>query len=893
MKLALALLFCLTVTGAVRAAEPIVQESFDGNAIQQPWKSIVAGGGTIVVKDGWVTFDAGPGGKSMIQRTNDRDNITVSAHLARWAAIYLVWDDNNWCGVGKISPTPFGRFYSIAVENGKPVEVDHRGVDFNGRHVVHIQLGKDHVSFQYGTPDITMRTILRPASYKGAPKLIIAGIANTDEDKPFTTGLAADAEKRSGAIDDLEIQPTDDADLTLTPVQIEAVKHPQEEPVNALIKKSDNDPTYQQIVGYYPPFRSPREVVGVANHPLDIGVDWLGRIDVSPWTDPLAWFEVGDPAKPLGLEGHPFKRRLLKGYLPLITLKRTIDSVQYQLQIFGWSEDFSVTKPLIAYARLTAHSQTGTALPEQAALVWDQEKHRKVFTRPAGQKDQATWCVKFEFPKPETCQLVDQKEFNSKWEQTAQYWQKRLAPANCFDVPDKRVREAYRAWIAYSLLDTDTINGWVEPHDGAGFYEEMFGYSVALHTMAMDQFGFHKDAADALATQIHFQQPDGLYTQACGLCDPGSFLAGLARHYRMTGDRAWLKKVAPAIVKQCDWLIQQRSAAPKSGMLKGLIKYRPYNDYPSPTYNYLGNAWCAEGMIETGKALAEIDYPGADKLSAQGEKYAQDIRDSMTASLFDYHGHTLLPMEPDTHRLLKMGKYQGGDYWGLMASPVLATDILPPDGKAASVITDMLQNRQGLIAGVCAFDEGIDHAYTYGYLLNEMKLGHTRRTLLGFWSFLAFGMTRDTYSPVEITMIKTGENQYTLPHMYSCTQQLRILRDMLLREDGKTLWIGQGIPRAWLEAGKHVAVNNATTYFGPTSYRIEPQPDGSMKVHVDAPTRQPPAEIRIVLRDPQMRTIASVQPTPAANISHAQDTLTWQNPSGSVDFVVQFQTAKK
>jgi hypothetical protein len=884
-----ALMLCLFLSGVVQAAEPIIQEDFNGNEIQQPWQKTVAGNGTIVVKDGWVTFAAGPGGKSMIQRTNQRDNITVSADLARWAAIYLVWDKNNWCAVGKISPTPFGRFYSIAVVNGKPQEVDHRGVDFNGRHVVRIQLGQDHVSFQYSTPEITMRSILRPALFKGAPKLIIAGIAYTDYDKPFGAGLAADAEQRSGAIDDLQVEATPENDLTLTPAEIEAVKNPQEEPVNELLKKSAQDPTYEQIVGYYPPFRSPREIVGVADHPLDIGVDWLGRIDVSPWTDPLTWFEVGDSPKPLGLEGHPFERRLLNGYLPLITLRRTMDGVQYQLQIFGWSEDFSVTKPLIAYARLTASGQTaGTPLPAEAALVWDQEKHRKIFKRPEDQKDQASWCVKFEFPKPESCQLVSQKEFDSKWNQTAQYWQKRLAPAACFDLPDERVMEAYRAWIAYSLLNTDTINGWVEPHDGAGFYETMFGYSVSLHTMAMDQYGFHQYAANALAAQIHFQQPDGLYTQECGLCDPGSFLAALARHYQMMGDRAWLKKVEPAIVKQCDWLIEQRSQAPTGGMLKGIIKFRPYNDYPSPTYNYLGNAWCAEGMIECGRALADIGNPEAGKISAEGEQYAQDLRDSMAAATFDHDGATLLPMEPDTHRLLKMGRYLGGDYWGLVASPLLATDILPPGGKTASLITDMLQNRQGLIAGVCAFDQGIDHAYTYGYLVNEMEQGQIRNTLLGFWSFLAFGMTRDTYSPVEVTMIKSGENQYTLPHTYSCTQQLRLLRDMLLREDGQTLWIGQGIPRAWLEAGKHVAIKDATTYFGKTSYRLEPQEDGSIKVHLDCPNRQAPVEIRICLRDPQMREISEVQANSGLKLQHHNEMIIWSNPKGSADLLVRF-----
>ena len=207
--------------------------------------------------------------------------------------------------------------------------------------------------------------------------------------------------------------------------------------------------------------------------------------------------------------------------------------------------------------------------------------------------------------------------------------------------------------------------------------------------------------------------------------------------------------------------------------------------------------------------MKEIDAPEAAALADEAERYRQDILDSMKAAAFRRDGMTLLPMEPDTHRLLKISKYRGGDYWGLIASPLLGTDLLAADDPRTTWIVDLMEKRGGLIAGVCEFEGGIDHAYTFGYLNNALKRDEVRKALLGFWSFLAFGMTRDTYSPVEVSMIATGENHYTLPHLYSCTEQLRLLRNLLVREDGGVLWLGQGIPRAWLEPGKHVAVERA------------------------------------------------------------------------------------
>src|SRR6185312_3677779 len=103
--------------------------------------------------------------------------------------------------------------------------------------------------------------------------------------------------------------------------------------------------------------------------PLDIGVDWLARLDVSPWTDPTAWFEVGTPPAPLGREGVPISRRLLHGYLPIDVLTTTRDGIDYEMTVFGWSEDFSVDKPLFAYARLVARSTNGITAPQRFALV--------------------------------------------------------------------------------------------------------------------------------------------------------------------------------------------------------------------------------------------------------------------------------------------------------------------------------------------------------------------------------------------------------------------------------------------------------------------------------------------------------------------------------------------
>ncbi|MBN1901169.1 hypothetical protein JW926_07595, partial [Candidatus Sumerlaeota bacterium] len=252
-------------------------------------------------------------------------------------------------------------------------------------------------------------------------------------------------------------------------------------------------------------------------------------------------------------------------------------------------------------------------------------------------------------------------------------------------------------------------------------------------------------------------------------------------------------------------------------------------------------------------------------------------------AMFKKDDLAILPIEPETQRLLKMSKFRGGDYYGLTAGILLEHDFLDADSAPASAIVNMLEKRKGLILGVCEFMEGIDHAYTYGYLLNRLKRDEVKKVLLGFWGMLAHGMTRDTYSPVEVTMIATGENHLTLPHLYSCTQQLTLLRNMLLREDGDTLWIAQAAPRSWFEPGKIISVKDAPTLFGALSYEIRSSSAESVIVHLEPPSQRIPKEIRIRLRHPVQFEIQGVLTKPSVDVEFSGETIVLKNLDRAVD----------
>ncbi|MGQ9651542.1 MAG: hypothetical protein ACUVXJ_15655, partial [Phycisphaerae bacterium] len=565
----------------------------------------------------------------------------------------------------------------------------------------------------------------------------------------------------------------------------------------------------------------------------------------------------------------------------------------YQEMVFGWSEAMSPEKELYAYCRLEASNGTDTAQDLDIVLrvapgAVVKEPLRKSL-RVAGH---GTAEVGFKIALPlavASVSEVDAGEFQQRLNEVKQSWTAILNSGTVVDTPEARVNDACRAWLAYNYLDVDKKGDVYEPHDGAGFYEQVYGYSAALYCHALDLWGHHEDSRRYLESLLTFLRPDGLFFVNYGLPDHGVLLLALCEHHRMTGDEAWLRKTAPTMLKMCDWIIGQRrlsttaTAAPKR-VTYGLIRFTPYADYQDRTVNYYADAYCCIGLEHTAAAMEVIGMENeARRLTAEATAYRNDILRSMDAAAFERDGMRLLPMEPDTHRLLKSTNYNAGGYYGLIASMLLESEFLPATDERARWVVDALQRRRGLIMGMCEFDGGVDHAYTYGYWLNCLGRDDVRRVLLGFYATLAYGMGRDTYCGVEVTQIMTGEPTATTPHLYSGTQQLRLLRMMLLREEGKRLLIGHAIPQAWLEAGKRIEVRNAATAFGPLSFVIESDKDAS-RIHVklEPPAVRPPESIEIRLRHPAGRRLigATVNQQPVTTFTH--DTLSLPPQRGAM-----------
>jgi len=664
------------------------------------------------------------------------------------------------------------------------------------------------------------------------------------------------------------------------------------------------DPSFASVSRHYPAMRHPREVIGVKEHRDEFIILPDGRVNFMPvrsdhWRGHTpqnsgnAFFSLGEAGAWLGKDGSGLraKKRLVGGYLPIVIADfvpagEAATGLKCQQTAVAWSEGMSAEEPLWAFVRLRVFNAGEHRRDVNVAwhVDYGAGKERKVRTVASWQFELAPGAGRAVYGKLPYLDGYQQavetsaEEFEKRLDVATAFWEPLLNGGIRIRVPEARVNDAYRAWLAYTFLNVDKIDGRYEPHDGSGFYEAIFGIMAAKYCNALGVMGYPDEARkylDSLGTLI---SPEGHFSVAFGTVDTGVLLMVMARHYRLTGDPSWLRRAAPRMLGMCDWIIRQRETAKaeqeKGSLCYGMIQSKLGVDNRGVYYSFVTDMALCVGMEEAAEALRTLGMKDdVARIEKECAAYREDIERSMDRAVTEHDGMKILPIMPDTHKYLKRrvytahedappGKgYTGHGYYSLFACMGLETGFLPAADERFRLITDLLERRNGLEMGMCAFGRkgGIDHAFTYGYWMNCLERGEVERVLLGFYGTLAYGVSRDTWAGVECTHMWTGANARTLPHLRSGTQQLRLLRNMLVREEGDRLLLAQAAPQHWLADGKRVAVLDAPTRFGKVSYTIESHADqGQVAVRLDPPTRTPPAAIVLHLRHPERAKIAGV-----------------------------------
>lgn len=879
------------------------REVFGGSPLEAAWAVDVSQGNTIDASGDGLRIRAAQNTYAHIERPLGIDHIRAStvikpgAGISWVSSLFLYWDPRNWCQISVLEHEP--SCYAVELVNGQLREHRRPLSAKTGEYRLAVALGRDCVRYQT-SPDghawSSWLVLDRPEPWRHrSPALLIVGKGfSRDEGEPRSTGADLDNDYPDRGsptvswIGEVSVERTPPDEIRLTQAEREERAAAGRDHLGELELAARADPSFASVSRHFPPMKHPRESLGVKNGPDEFVVLPDGSLD---FAGARVGFRVGSPPGAWG-EG-VCARRLHEGWLPIVIATRAWDQLTFEQTAFGWSHEFDPDKPLTGFVRLrvmnpgvkSRHVPVELAAPNRVA-DW-------VLEVPGGGFRDVQ--VAIPFAQPAQARAIEPAEFDQRLAETAAWWSRLLARGVRIQVPEERVNRAWRAWLAWNFINVDKRGEVFEPHDGGGgFYEVVYGYSASRYAYALDMMGFFEDAQRYLDSILTFVTPEGLLMVNYGLPDTGTQLWAMSQHFRLTDDAAWLRRVAPTMIRMCDWIRNARQTSMQSqartAPWHGLLKYRPYCDEPTPTYSFHTDTYLALGMRDTAAALQAVGLADpARRIATEAQAYQRDILRAMDRAAIQRDGRTLLPVFPETHALLQRVGYTGADYYSLVASMVLETGLLPARDRRARWITDLLERKDGLLLGACTFQGGIDHAYTYGYWLNCLERDDVKRVILGFYTSLAYGMSRDAYAGVEVTACRTGENQATLPHLYSGTQQLLLLRNMLLWEQGDDLWIGRAIPRPWLEEGKTIRVDHAPTLFGPVSFTVQSF-EGARRLEVELtpPVKRPPKHIRLRLRHPEQRAIRSVSVNGAPSADFRGETVTLKGATPPVRVEVRY-----
>jgi hypothetical protein len=342
----------------------------------------------------------------------------------------------------------------------------------------------------------------------------------------------------------------------------------------------------------------------------------------------------------------------------------------------------------------------------------------------------------------------------------------------------------------------------------------------------------------------------------------GFILWALAEHYKLTGDKVWLRKVAPRMVRSCDWIIRERSRTKTAGAGErprhyGLLPKGRASDNATVDYFYWTDTYSYAGLRGTADVLPAIGMEKeAERLGAEADDYRACILDSVERSIVRTTDPPFVPQGPYLNRPPTAADLLAS--WYGLCSPIYMVEMGlfgASDPKAGWV--ERTIEKSVMTSGLPTLDRPgyIDPHYVYNQALSQLLRGDAEKFLWTFYSVFAYGQARSTYAALETNDIATGSSgqawdSLRMPHMHSGSRVLALLRIALLLEDGETLHLMAGTPRGWLAAGKTVEVRGAPSLFGEVAFRSESRPSRrEIAVTVEPPSRRP-ARVVLHVRPP-------------------------------------------
>ncbi len=476
---------------------------------------------------------------------------------------------------------------------------------------------------------------------------------------------------------------------------------------------------------------------------------------------------------------------------------------------------------------------------------------------------------------------------------TEDYWKRLMAPAMQVELPDALLSDVIRASQVHCMLAArceqrgTRVAPWVAS-DRYKFAIDSEGHAVVRGMDMMGHQDFARRGLDFFARRV---SPEGYLTTGYVLIGTGEDLWTVAEHFHRTGDRAWLKRIAPRLVRTCKWIVAERAKTKRFDARGekvpeyGLMPPGVSADWNRFAYRFFNDTQYCHGLASIARALAQIGHPDGPELLLHAKQYREDLLRAywwMQArcpvvplgngvwvpnhpAMVDTFGNVedMIPPGEDAKRTWIYSVEVGAHH-------LAANGLLDPRCREVGRMMDYLEDYQFLRQGwpqdedYCEDCNRKDIFNLGGFAKNQPYYARNAEIyalrddvkpfLRSYFNALSSSLNNEVLSLWECPHGIAAWNKTHETGWFLCQTAM-----MFAMDRSGQLRLAPLVTDRWMQDGMKVEVRNAPTRFGPVSYAITSHvADGRIEAVIDPPRRSAPKRIVLRLRHPDGKPIRSV-----------------------------------
>ena len=476
-------------------------------------------------------------------------------------------------------------------------------------------------------------------------------------------------------------------------------------------------------------------------------------------------------------------------------------------------------------------------------------------------------------------------------------WRALLGRSCGVNIPDTGVANALRACLADLFVMREPVaDGYVAACPGTEVYRAANAFEAAIVAVALDQSGFHREAAEGYRLCLEMQEDDGEWADPKGW---GHFMWGgsgfkswaAMEHYRLTGDREYLAQVYPRMAASSRWQERQRARTRVMGsagrpltyglMPRGMGDCGLMNDADMYGVFLPHNIWAvyADALaIEAAEALGQTR--DLDELRRIHQTAQADLMQAIDRGAIQEDGYRWIPGVP--------GK-TSGSRWGVL-NALFPCRLLPADHELITGTLHHIESHTsagGIPIHTGWMQDGMWVAITLDNIAEaQLCRGNGDAAARYLYATLNHGTPLHTWCEERGQEPGTTKTSGDRQHLWTPVAVVRLVRDLLVMEHGDGLHLARGVARQWLASGKPVGIAHAPTHFGEISYEIRYDSGSKCVTGVVVFPAEPSMEWAVLhIRLPHGLKVESVDPESGAALLPDGNAIRWQKPHGEVRVV--------